>query len=252
MTATRSKASNLVPESQILLSLSPMFVIDDDEGRDFDASQLAHSLSRTSQHHLRQLSRGGRTPVILNGSVASVGTALAGGVNAAIVTGTSSIITPQGLDEAAFNIHGCIGVGLSLIEMADDADTFCQALEILFGTIKHSWRNSEAMERENGYGILSILLETKLRKLAVFRPPTVAVAFTALRSSTPYVDDVFCAASACASLHQTIERQEHALCSKRDMVSTRAYRPQHSGTVSRTPSCWGSRCSCFINYFGYI
>ena len=37
-----------------------------------------------------------------------------------------------------------------------------KALKILFESVQENWRNSEAMERENGFGVLSALLSTKL------------------------------------------------------------------------------------------
>lgn len=43
-----------------------------------------------------------------------------------------------------------------------DKEGVARAVEILLESVKENWRNSEAMERENAFGILGLLLSSKM------------------------------------------------------------------------------------------
>ena len=49
-----------------------------------------------------------------------------------------------------------------MVEAAHSGTNLIVAVQILLESIKDSWRNSEAMDRENGFGVLSTLLAKKL------------------------------------------------------------------------------------------
>ncbi|MCJ1251415.1 hypothetical protein MMC30_008648, partial [Trapelia coarctata] len=160
--AIRSKASLLLPETRILLNFSPMMVLDDDERNNIDETQLVKALSKSAAKNLRIVTRGGRTVIVINGAVPSVNEALLKPNGFAVLTGEPAIVIPQSLDEAAWRIGGCAPVGLALVESASTREDLIRALEILLSSIEDSWRNSEAMERENGFGVLASLLTAKL------------------------------------------------------------------------------------------
>lgn len=163
--AIRSKASALLPENRILLNFSPMMVLDDDDRNNVDETEMIKSLSKTSAKNLRTVTRGGRDAIVINGAVPSVNEALNHPYGFAVLTGDPAVVIPQSLDDASWRIGGCAPIGLSLVESASSHEDLLRALDILLGTIQDSWRNSEAMERENGFGVLATLLTTKLDKV---------------------------------------------------------------------------------------
>lgn len=162
VTAIRSKASCLLPESKILLNISPTMVLDDDDHNNIDETQLIKSLSKTATKNLRNITRGGRNALAINGSIPSINEALLHPFGFAVLTGDPAVVIPQSLDDAAWRIGGCAAVGLALFEAAHTNDAIVRALKVLFESVQESWRNSEAMERDNGFGILANLLAAKL------------------------------------------------------------------------------------------
>lgn len=162
VTAIRSKASCLLPESKILLNISPTAVLDDDDHNNIDETQLVKSLSKTASKNLRNITRGSRNALAINGSIPSINEALLHPFGFAVLTGDPAVVIPQSLDDAAWRIGGCAAVGLALFEAAHTDNAIIMALKVLFESVQESWRNSEAMERENGFGVLANLLAAKL------------------------------------------------------------------------------------------
>lgn len=179
ISAIRSKASSLLPESRIILNISPMVILDDDDRNNIDETHLLKLLSKPAARILRSATRGGRNAIAVNGAIPSINDALLQPSGFAILTGNPIVAVPQSLDDAAWRIGGCAAVGLALLEAANTREAISRALNILFESIKASWRNSEAMERENGFGVLANLLAGKLNlgsKVTVYEPGTQAVA----------------------------------------------------------------------------
>ena len=162
VSAIRSKASAILPEAKVLLNFSPLSVIFDEEQNVLSDAQLMKSLSKAAAKNLRSLSRGGRTVVAVNGAVPSINEALIQPHGLAVLAGDPAVAVPQSLDDAAWRIGGCASIGLALVEAAQGRQAIKRALDILFAIIKDNWRNSEAMERENGFGVLASLLTEKL------------------------------------------------------------------------------------------
>ena len=162
VTAIRSKASAILPEAKVLLNFSPISVIFDEEQSVLSDAQLMKSLSKAAVKNLRNLTRGGRTIVAVNGAVPSINEALIQPRGLAVLTGDPAVAVPQSLDDAAWRVGGCASVGLALVEAAQSRQAIIRALDILFAIVKDNWRNSEAMERENGFGVLASLLTEKL------------------------------------------------------------------------------------------
>ncbi|KAF4626831.1 hypothetical protein G7Y89_g11325 [Cudoniella acicularis] len=162
ISAIREKASTLVPESRILLSILPSAVLGDDDRHKNPESQLLRSLNRTSANNLFQLTHNNGTSLAINAAVPSINEALVRAQGTAVLTGEPTVVVPQSLDDTLWRLGGLAGISLKLVEQATTKDEIVRAVEILFESIKGSWRNSEAMERENGYAILGALLRGKL------------------------------------------------------------------------------------------
>lgn len=162
ISAIRSKASNLLPESKVLLNIAPTATLDDWERNNLDEARLINTLSANAVKNLRSLTRGGRNVLAINGAVPFINDALLHPSGYAVLTGDPAIAAPQSLDYAAWRVGGCAAVGLAILEAAHTRDSIIRAIKILFKSIQESWRNSEAMEREFGFGVLANLLALKL------------------------------------------------------------------------------------------
>ena len=172
LSAIRSKAGALLPESKILLNISAAVVLDDNDENNIDETHLLKFISKTAGKNLRNVTRGGRNALAINGAIPSINEALLHSSGFAVLTGDPTVIVPQALDDAAWRIGGCAAVGLALLEVSRTSDEVLRALEILFESVQENWRNSEAMERENGFGVLSTLLNTKMASGIIDNPKT--------------------------------------------------------------------------------
>lgn len=162
VTAIRRKASALVREGSILVNVSPVAVLDEDDSNTVDESQLVRCLSRPAAKNLQQLTKAGGNSVAVNGATPAINGALTQAHGVGILTGDPVVAVPQSLDDASWRLGGCAAVHLSLVQAAATADSLLMAVEALYESVQDNWRNSEAMERENGYGILAALLREKL------------------------------------------------------------------------------------------
>lgn len=162
VTAIRRKASALVSEGSILVNVSPVAILDDDDSNNVDESQLVRCLSRPAAKNLQQLTKAGGNSVAVNGAMPAINGALTQTHGVGVLTGDPVVAVPQSLDDASWRLGGCAAVHLSLVQAANTADSFLMAVEALYESVQDNWRNSDAMERENGYGILAALLREKL------------------------------------------------------------------------------------------
>ncbi|KAL4784179.1 hypothetical protein BJX76DRAFT_327925 [Aspergillus varians] len=162
VTAIRRKASTLVREGAILINVSPWSILDDDDSNTTDESQLIKSLSKQAGKHLSQLTKAGGNAIAVNGASPAINDALTQAHGVGVLTGDPVITSPQSLDDMSWRIGGCAAVHLSLIHAASSVECTLLAVEALYEAVQDSWRNSEAMEKENGYGILATLLREKL------------------------------------------------------------------------------------------
>lgn len=175
VSAIRSKASNLLPESKILLSILPSAILDNWDYNNLGNTQFIKALSTSALKNLWSVTRGGRNALAINGSVPSINEALLNSCGYAVLTGDPATAVPQSLDDAAWRVGGCAAVGLAILEAAHTHESIIEALKILFKSIQDSWRNSEAMEREFGFGVLANLLAVKLN-IENLRPDRINVA----------------------------------------------------------------------------
>ncbi|OKO99835.1 Beige protein -like protein [Penicillium subrubescens] len=162
VTAIRRRASTLIREGSILINLSPVAVLDDDDNNNVDESQLIKCLSRQAAKSLQQLTKAGSNAVAVNGGTPAINDGLTQPQGVGVLTGEPVVAVPWSLDDASWCLGGCAAVHLSLVQAANSAETLHLAVEALYEAVQDNWRNSEAMERDNGYGILASLLREKL------------------------------------------------------------------------------------------
>jgi hypothetical protein len=180
--AIREKASTLVPESRLLLSILPTAVLGDDDRHKLYESQLLRGLNRTAASNLFQLTHNNGTSVAINAAVPSINDALTRTQGTTVLTGGPVVIVPQSLDDTLWRLGGFAGIALKLVDNANTKDDIMRAVGIVFESIKGSWRNSEAMERENGYSILGALLRGKVGAGIVVSSPGSAPEVTSMTS----------------------------------------------------------------------
>jgi hypothetical protein len=162
LAAIRDKAGNLLPEHRILLSFLPHAIISDSAQDDENAPQLLNHLSKNAQANLHKLATKRGTDIAVNSAVSFYNDALTRPNGTASLHGGTTVVVPQNLDDAMWRLGGCTALGLKLVESAKSKAEIVRAVEIFCQSISSSWRNSEAMERENGYALLATLLRTKL------------------------------------------------------------------------------------------
>ncbi|KAK5090010.1 beige protein-like 1 [Lithohypha guttulata] len=160
--AIRSKGSGVIQEDSILLNISPAAVLDSDDRNNIDESQLIKSLSKVAAKNLFSYTRSGANAIAINGAVPAINDALVQANGVAMLMGEPVVTVPQSLDEVSWRLGGCAAIGLALVSKARTTEEVAIAVDILLDTIKYSWRNSEVMERNSGYNVLSSLIKDKL------------------------------------------------------------------------------------------
>ncbi|KAI1343588.1 hypothetical protein F5Y15DRAFT_237193 [Xylariaceae sp. FL0016] len=160
MRVIRDKASLLIPEHHILLSMMPSAIFREREH--FGESQLYRSLSRGPAQTLVQMVLKNGTGIAINTALPSINDALLRSNGVAILAGDPIVAAPQFFDDALWRLAGFTPLALKLIDRATTADALVRAVEMVFRCINSSWRNSEAMEKDGGYAILGVLLKVKL------------------------------------------------------------------------------------------
>ena len=158
--AIRDKASTIVPEHKVLLSTFPQAVFPAD-GKFMD-SLLFRSLSRSSASSLFHATVKSGTAAAVNGAVPCVNDALTKLNGVSLLTGDPVVATPYYFDDNLWRLGGFTPVALKLVERSSTPEELLRSVELMFHCIGNSWRNSEAMERDKGYAVLSMLLRAKL------------------------------------------------------------------------------------------
>ncbi|KAM7222868.1 beige protein 1 [Rhypophila decipiens] len=158
--AIRDKASTIVPEHKVLFSTFSRAVFRAD-GK-FTETILFRSLSRTSASNLLHSTTKNGTAVAINGAVPCINDALMRPTGVALLTGDPVLATPFYFDDNLWRLAGFTPLALKLVERASSCEELVRSVELVLHCIDSSWRNSEAMERDSGYAILSLLLRAKL------------------------------------------------------------------------------------------
>lgn len=158
--AIREKASTLLPETKILLSILPSATFP--ENVQFLDTGLLRSLPRNSARNLFRASNQEGAPLAINCAVPSLPDSLFRVQGLASFRGSPIVAVPSYLDENLWRLAGFTPLVLKLFERATTVEETVRAAEITFHCIRQNWRNSEAMERDTGYGILGMLIRSKL------------------------------------------------------------------------------------------
>jgi hypothetical protein len=158
--AIREKASSLMPESKILLSMLPTATFP--ENVQYLDTGLLRALPRTCSRNLFRSANQEGSPLAINCAVPCLPDALFRTQGLASFRGNPIATVPSYLDENLWRLGGFTPLALKLLERAGNTDEVVRALEIMFYSIRKNWRNSEAVERDNGYAILGMLLRIKL------------------------------------------------------------------------------------------
>ncbi|CAG2001797.1 unnamed protein product [Fusarium graminearum] len=158
--AVREKAGSLLPESKILLSILPTATFP--ENVQFYDTGLLRSLPRNCARNLFRASNQEGAPLAINCAVPSLPDSLFRVQGLLSFRGNPIVVVPSYLDENLWRLAGFTPLALKLFERASSIEETVRSAEMLFYCIRQSWRNSEAIEKDNGYGILAMLLRVKL------------------------------------------------------------------------------------------
>jgi beige protein homolog 1 len=158
--AIREKASSLLPENKVLLSILPTAIFR--ESGVYQDSQLFRALPRVSANALIHMTQRTGSDVAINIASPCLTDALVRPHGVAIMTGSPVVSVPSYFDDNFWRLAGFTSIALKVLERATTAEETVRSVEMIFLCIKKSWRNSEAMERDNGYAVLGMLLRAKL------------------------------------------------------------------------------------------
>ena len=158
--ATEGRGSEVVPESRLLISISPTAVINFD-GPNCNHQTLKDDLDRRALARYQQLVQR-TTAVAINAAIPTVSEAISRSYGAGVLTGDPVVAVPKALDDASWCLTGALPVLVRLLESASTKTAFLEAVQIFFECVRDNWRISESMEKGNGFGILAALIREKL------------------------------------------------------------------------------------------
>jgi hypothetical protein len=158
--ATQSQGSELLPEGKLMISMSASAIVNMN-GLLANGVNITDMLSEKAAVHLQTLTRNGN-PILLNAARPTINEAITRSYGAAVITGNPILTLTHGLDDGSWQIGGCLPINMKIIQSASTADSLVTSVELLFQCILDNWRTSEVMEKDNGFGILAVLLREKL------------------------------------------------------------------------------------------
>ncbi|KAI4729600.1 beach-domain-containing protein [Aureobasidium sp. EXF-10728] len=158
--ATQSQGSELLPEGKLLISMSASTIVNMN-GFLANGVNIASMLNEKAAAHLQSLTRNGN-PLLLNAARPTINEAITRSYGAAVITGDPILTLTRGLDDGSWQIGGSLPISMKIIQSASTADSLVTSVELLFQCILDNWRTSEVMEKDNGFGILAVLLREKL------------------------------------------------------------------------------------------
>lgn len=155
-------ASELLPETRIILGLSPWNVLSTDNLGSPEEIPVPVYLSKAATKTAKSLGHKGHDYLVINGSIPTFNDAFCRPHGFAVPTGGPVIMLAQPFDDAAWQVGGCTGIVLDHLEKSYGDDATLRALNCVFECIRDNWRCSEAMEKDNGFAILSALISRKI------------------------------------------------------------------------------------------
>ena len=162
VSAIKYKAGSLYPESSVLLSISPNNVVDEHMFDHADQFQFLQDLSKGAFRKLQQYIRLKGNAVAINGAIPSINAALLHAHGAALFMGQPVLASSKLLHDQIRCAGGFVATSLHFLRVAKSKSDVLQAMNVIFHSVHSYWRNSEAMESENGFGILAGILASKV------------------------------------------------------------------------------------------
>lgn len=189
VTMIRHRASYVIPEGSVLVNFSPMGLLHHtaDEAKnaennshvdDVDECMLLKSLSKQAVRNLSAVIHSAGNPVMINAAIPSINTALTLPHGMAMLTGDPVVCIPHSIDDISWRIGGCVAIHISMVEAANTPELLVNAVDTLFEAVVDNWRNSEVMEKENGYSVLAVLISEKLGVSSALGPSALGGAMT--------------------------------------------------------------------------
>ncbi|GAM85921.1 hypothetical protein ANO11243_039310 [Dothideomycetidae sp. 11243] len=191
VSAIQNRGMDAVHEGSNLLSVFSTAHVNI-EGLFAQAIPLTHSLTDIGAQQLHHITRSGNT-IVFNASRPLLADALARQSGTGVLTGRAFVSIPRTVDDAAWQLSGFIGSQIMLIETAATAIDLVSAVRHLCQSVKFNFRASEAMEREQGYSMIALLLRERLG-LSSFQSantrPINAVMFDTVETRTQLMVDL--------------------------------------------------------------
>lgn len=156
VSAIQRPGSDLIPESSILISISANTAVNLEQ-----SIEMLPLLTEKAGQSLHTLMKHGNQ-IMFNAARPLIGDALTRSHGTAVITGQPVVKTPRHIDDATWRVSGSLAVHMRLVETATTGDALLDATSTLLDCIQHNWRISEVMEKENGYGVIALLLREKL------------------------------------------------------------------------------------------
>ncbi|KAJ8612060.1 hypothetical protein MRB53_037611 [Persea americana] len=168
--------SGIIDEAKILLSIAPL--------QAFQHARTPPAHARTPPAHARSLhdaavetdaalSQAGAETFISNMADTSRTRAGSDARMNVRLTGGSSIVNEFSMAECVWR-SGITAYSVNLVNAATSRTQLLGNLELCFGLIGTCWRNSEAIESENGYEALAALLPSKIEALERASEPAIS------------------------------------------------------------------------------
>ncbi|KAI8385018.1 uncharacterized protein BYT42DRAFT_492972 [Radiomyces spectabilis] len=158
--AMRGGANVSMPENQIAFAFVASNVITELSHNGMTSTGMSDSMLEMIASEME------KSQLVLNTAIPKIASAIYAQHGNGYLYNEPVIAYPYGLDESMWKIGGC-AVALRLIERSETSATLCKSTAILFEIIRYSWRNSEDMERSQGYEILAYLLKLKRELITI-------------------------------------------------------------------------------------
>ncbi|BFZ61549.1 Beige protein-like 1 [Saitoella coloradoensis] len=150
MNAVKGKGAPAILERSIILNISAGNTVID---RNLLTRQAKRNLFSFEQ-------KAGAGNVILNAAIPNPIEALTVRNGFGFLVNSPTVVLPTHIDAVAWKMAGC-SASLNMIENAHTAEQVFIAIKFFFALIRRSWRNSDDVERCNGYEVLGQLLKEK-------------------------------------------------------------------------------------------
>lgn len=157
---TQQHGYDVLSESKLLISVSASAVADMNGlvGKSWNMMDI---LSDKSSHYFRSLTRSGNS-ILFNAARPDINDNITRPHGIAVLAGNPITFCSNPLDDASWQIGGCLPVNMKILQNATSDDAVVTAMELLLECVRDNWRTSEAMEKNDGFGVVAMILREKL------------------------------------------------------------------------------------------